>query len=333
MGAARQRARWTRHAGCVLDRSARRWSGQRSRRLCVGSVRVGRRCRVRELARWKGCEEVGRDYCFGDGSGTSCPCGNASAPGARAGCTNSFGLAGALRGSGQTSLANDTLVLTGSAMPNAAAQYFQGTTVTNGGAGVVMGDGLRCAGGAVVRLATKTNVAGTSHYPAAGDASIAAAGGVSSAGRAPLSGVVSQLGRVLHAASLQLDDGGGGGGGAAHERRTFGSIPRATRARRSALLAQRRVSVTRASWSRAPDCLPDQRGEFRCPRAVVAAAASRRAAREFRSPRCSRPPVSGMVSSPYKSKALGHGVEVVVEPLVAAFGSLEASKPGLTSSV
>jgi hypothetical protein len=31
--------------------------------------------------------------------------------------------------------------------------------------GSVFGDGLRCAGGVVIRLGTKTNVAGTSSYP------------------------------------------------------------------------------------------------------------------------------------------------------------------------
>jgi hypothetical protein len=43
--------------------------------------------------------------------------------------------------------------------------YFQGTTQIAAGAGVAFGDGLRCAGGTVIRLGTKTNVGGSSSYP------------------------------------------------------------------------------------------------------------------------------------------------------------------------
>jgi hypothetical protein len=50
-------------------------------------------------------------------------------------------------------------------MPNSSALYFQGTTQVGVGAGAVFGDGLRCAGGVVSRLGTKTNAAGTSSYP------------------------------------------------------------------------------------------------------------------------------------------------------------------------
>ena len=54
-------------------------------------------------------------------------------------------------------------------MPNSSALYFQGTTQLYGGLGVVFGDGLRCAGGTVIRLGTVTNVAGSSTYPNATD--------------------------------------------------------------------------------------------------------------------------------------------------------------------
>jgi hypothetical protein len=70
-----------------------------------------------------------------------------------------------LRGSGSARIAHDTLILTGSQMPDAAALYFQGTSAIQGGAGAVFGDGLRCAGGFVQRLELASNVAGTSSIP------------------------------------------------------------------------------------------------------------------------------------------------------------------------
>jgi DNA-binding beta-propeller fold protein YncE len=125
---------------------------------------------------------VGTPFCFGDGSGTPCPCGNASAPGANEGCLNSFAQGGKLAASGSTSLAADTLVLAGSQMPDSSALYFQGTQRALLGAGTAFGDGLRCASGSVVRLGTKGNVGGASQYPAAGDPSVSVRGLVTAPG-------------------------------------------------------------------------------------------------------------------------------------------------------
>jgi len=44
--------------------------------------------------------------------------------------------------------------------PNSSALYFQGSTVVNFGEGAAFGDGLRCVGGAIVRIGTVTNSAG-----------------------------------------------------------------------------------------------------------------------------------------------------------------------------
>jgi hypothetical protein len=63
-------------------------------------------------------------------------------------------------------------------MPNSSALYFQGTTQQNGGLGSLFGDGLRCAGGSVIRLGTKTNVGGQSQYPVGGDLSVSVRGNV-----------------------------------------------------------------------------------------------------------------------------------------------------------
>jgi hypothetical protein len=114
-------------------------------------------------------------FCFGDGSGTGCPCGNSGAT--DSGCANSSNPAGAkLTASGNSSIASDTLRLTGSGMPNGTALYFQGIQRINGGAGAPFGDGLRCVGGAVVRMGAKTNAGGASSYPESGDAAISVKG-------------------------------------------------------------------------------------------------------------------------------------------------------------
>ncbi len=116
-------------------------------------------------------------YCFGDGTGTACPCGNNGAAGN--GCANSVDPAGGnLAASGTASVANDTVTLQGSGMPNSTCLYSQGTSQIS----VAFGDGLRCAGGTVIRLGTKTNVAGASQYPVAGDLSVSVRGMVPAAG-------------------------------------------------------------------------------------------------------------------------------------------------------
>jgi hypothetical protein len=117
-------------------------------------------------------------FCFGDGQGTPCPCGNDAAPGSGTGCLSSLGVGALLGATGSASVSADTLVLQGSAMPNASALYFQGTLQVGGGQGTLFGDGLRCAGGAVLRLGTQTNVLGASHYPEVGDDPISIRGAV-----------------------------------------------------------------------------------------------------------------------------------------------------------
>ncbi|MBL8862136.1 MAG: hypothetical protein JNK02_09000 [Planctomycetes bacterium] len=114
-------------------------------------------------------------FCFGDGAGAACPCANNGAPGN--GCASSVNVNGAnLAGSGLASIANDSFLLSGTGMPNSSALYFQGTSQLGGGLGVAFGDGLRCAGGSIIRLGTKNNVAGASQYPELGDTLISIRG-------------------------------------------------------------------------------------------------------------------------------------------------------------
>ncbi len=129
-----------------------------------------------------GSPTTGTAVCAGDGSGTACPCGNNSPAGSGAGCLSSLGMGGRLHAVGAASISADTLVLHGAQMPNAPCLYFQGTTQLVGGAGVTFGDGLRCAGGSIVRLGTKTNAAGASQYPDTGDPSLSVRGQVLSPG-------------------------------------------------------------------------------------------------------------------------------------------------------
>lgn len=106
-----------------------------------------------------------QEFCFGDGSGTTCPCGNASAPGAAEGCLNSLGLGGRLRGTGNAVIGLDTLVLTASNLPaTTSVLFFQGTSAISS----AFGDGLRCAGGTNRRLDTRTASAGTASFPPTG---------------------------------------------------------------------------------------------------------------------------------------------------------------------
>jgi hypothetical protein len=114
-------------------------------------------------------------FCFGDGTGSACPCGNSGAAGN--GCANSLNANGAnIAGSGTASLASDTFTLTGTGMPNSSALYFQGSGLVAAGAGTIFGDGLRCTAGGVIRLGTKANALGTSHYPGVGDTPISVKG-------------------------------------------------------------------------------------------------------------------------------------------------------------
>jgi hypothetical protein len=143
---------------------------------------VGAHTSTHQVRILRNCSVSGATTCAGDGSGTACPCGNDSTAGGGDGCLNSLGLAGRLRGSGSARIAQDDLVLRGSQMPSSTALYFQGTTALQGGAGSTFGDGLRCAGGSVLRLKTVLNVGGASQFPATGDPSVSFAGAVSAPG-------------------------------------------------------------------------------------------------------------------------------------------------------
>lgn len=122
------------------------------------------------------CESPALAFCFGDGSGSFCPCSN---PGdAGRGCASGSAHGGArLLALGSASITAGDLVL--HAFASVAKQpglFYQGDNALNGGSGVAFGDGLRCAGGGLVRLqvvhATPVGTAATTR-------DISGAGGVS----------------------------------------------------------------------------------------------------------------------------------------------------------
>jgi len=102
------------------------------------------------------------------------PCGNGSD--ASTGCTNSLGQGAALRSEGSASVAAADLVLVAGGLPNRPGLFFQGDLSL--GTGALFGDGLRCAGGAVVRLGVALPTAGAASFPSSGaQPSIPAIGG------------------------------------------------------------------------------------------------------------------------------------------------------------
>jgi hypothetical protein len=126
-------------------------------------------------ARFVACDSAGLVFCSGDGSGTACPCGNAGASGN--GCATSFNPAGGHLGArGNPSVSSDSIRLEASGLSSSVVTFFQGTQRVGGGAGAVFGDGLRCAGGTIVRIAAVLATGGTARYPGPIDASLSVRG-------------------------------------------------------------------------------------------------------------------------------------------------------------
>jgi hypothetical protein len=93
------------------------------------------------------------------------------------GCINSVLSGARLRALGSANTTADTLQLSVTGVPEGnSVLFFQGSTLVAGGAGAVFGDGLRCAGGTVVRLGVKSVSFGVARYPELGDLSIAQRG-------------------------------------------------------------------------------------------------------------------------------------------------------------
>jgi hypothetical protein len=104
-------------------------------------------------------------FCFGDGTGLGCPCGNTGYPGH--GCDNAAGGSGGVNlasaNYAQTAIGQGTveLIATGfDPLSSATVIPIRATSLTNDGVGALLGDGLICIGRPVVRLKTRTTSAG-----------------------------------------------------------------------------------------------------------------------------------------------------------------------------
>ena len=100
-------------------------------------------------------------YCFGDGTGTPCPCGATGAPGS--GCANTGSANGALLvGSGNALLSNDTFQLQITGIPgNKPGLVLRGMNQVNG---IQAGDGLLCTLGQTARSHVQITSAGSTLY-------------------------------------------------------------------------------------------------------------------------------------------------------------------------
>jgi hypothetical protein len=123
------------------------------------------------FVRDRGAASSFTSFCFGDGSGASCPCSNSGAAGH--GCENSSSTGGAiLTASGVASLSADSVHLTSSGeKPTATSVLLSGSVSVNS---LHYGDGLRCVGGTLKRLYTYNAVGGVVTMPQGSDPSISA---------------------------------------------------------------------------------------------------------------------------------------------------------------
>jgi hypothetical protein len=122
-------------------------------------------------------------FCYGDGTGTPCPCGNNSAVGDNEGCLHAPGIGGRLVGyagpAPAPSISNDRLVLHALRLPASTfILFFQGTLPMAGGLGVPFGSGLLCVSGTLTRMNIKATCNGQAGLPEPPDLPISVLGGV-----------------------------------------------------------------------------------------------------------------------------------------------------------
>ncbi|MFN0241638.1 MAG: hypothetical protein ACKVWV_01985 [Planctomycetota bacterium] len=130
-----------------------------------------------QIVRFGEAPLAGTAYCFGDGTGATCPCGN---PGnAGRGCANLTDSRGALLAAiGTPSVLADTLTLMTTSMSGFQSWYFQGTAQD----ALPFGRGIQCLSGTIVRVGMKGLMGGASSNPSGVDLPISVKGAVPPAG-------------------------------------------------------------------------------------------------------------------------------------------------------
>jgi len=102
---------------------------------------------------------TGVKFCFGDGTGSPCPCGNSGLPGQ--GCANTTGSGADLTGLGSVSVSEDDLRFLAVNLPaNKACVLLQSASVAAGGLGVPFHDGLLCLSPPIKRLRSGVSTSG-----------------------------------------------------------------------------------------------------------------------------------------------------------------------------
>ena len=126
-------------------------------------------------------------FCFGDddAAATPCPCANSGE--FQHGCENSKTTGGGVCfAEGTPSVSSDTIAIRAFGMPQSSVAIFlQGTAQQNGGAGAVLGDGLRCLAGTQIRLGHHVSSSSGScsfGFGVAGDPLVSVRGSMPSAG-------------------------------------------------------------------------------------------------------------------------------------------------------
>jgi len=112
------------------------------------------------------CQTSVEPFCFGDGTGAPCPCGNSGSPGS-GGATPASPAGARLVAGGGSFLAQDTLLLTSSGeRPSSISVFFQGDAESPPAS---FGDGIACLGGRLLRLYIHAAVGGTASGPQGSD--------------------------------------------------------------------------------------------------------------------------------------------------------------------